>query len=335
MFNIFSVGKKLTHYYVDVIDPQLLQIQHAFKTIIILALSVAYVLILKPQQPLWLIIVGVFVMQAFLGDSLRYRIYRLLIISFISVVGVFLFTLLNKFFWAYLLCLAMAGYITFYIRQYGLTITITSTFTLFLFILTNGKDGSLLLALERLESSSISALFAIIVALIIFPYRPKKLLFKTLDSNVVMLKKYLDGVFLDFLWGQEGNIQSLHYKNRVNTRLKQARSLLLIYPVEEFRLRFERQFILFSQIVALKNVFSNPSHSKIFFSLFQEIRGVKENIVLMFEQLGTVELNTTIAKLEHKLEEINKLAPSCEDVASFFFIVNQIINTFKKRAVGG
>ncbi len=321
-----SVRRSIRHlinYYIDNLDPQLLMLTHAIKSTLVGLLCMLVYFVWHLPQPLWLILTGVFVIQAYRGDRLLHRVLGVLLVAVLSVLGVGFFSWLGQWFWGYLVALMMVTFIGFYLRQYGMSVTFASMFCLALFLFAGGMPATSQECWQRVISAGIGATIAVVVAVVVFPYRPRVLLKHTLDSNLTLIREYIDSLFTETLLGKKDYQQTLFFKARVNERLRHARILVSLYPNKVSLDRVRRQLVIFGQLVALHNLFFIPRNSTAFFGLYDKLGQVRDCLLKIIE-LQESDRQQALLHFDQFLVTFNQKAEEHEDVASLFFYLKSI-----------
>jgi hypothetical protein len=313
--------------YMDDHDPQALMLKHAVKTLVVGILSIVMFLLLRWPNGIWMILGSVFLMQTFVGDVLRHRFYSLLLSSLIVLLGLFVMTLAGSHVVCSSIILFVLTFVAFYVRKYGLAMMITSLFVLVTLVIAGGMHGNIVDAWQRVQACLLGVVLTFIVAYAVFPYKPKTVLTNLLDRDVLLLAKYMNSVFSDFLCGHADNNPSELHKASVIRALKQTRVLVHAYPNDFQRERVARQLTLFSQTVALNNLFVEAMHHKSFVSLADQIDAFRcklfHALTYFKQEMFSVKLN----ELQETLTTFQQSVGADEVTSSFIFIMTKIIDT--------
>ncbi len=319
--------------HIEKVDPFNLQFKLAAKTTISCSgLFLAAIFLKLPYaQIVWLLLANLFVMMMYLGDSVKQRIMTQIIGTLISIVIVYIGSLVGAFFVLYLLLMLAGAFITFYLLKYGLPIFVPALLILILLLFSLGIPAANISGANlRVFDIFIGSAWAILVANLIWPYRPRKLLQKYSQKTFRDIAAYLRFVVNDSVRGNIQRIKRYQLKSDIIQSLAEYRKLIEIYGTEVTLNRFRRQSRIFMQIAALSDVFIKPN-SEYTLDILTEFMGafnaVEHNICVGIVKADLAEIFAQFEPLKKYITDSHYESLVVKDIKCIALLLEELHGT--------
>ena len=319
--------------HIEKVDPFNLQFKQAAKTSISCSLLLLAAIILKLPyaQIVWLLLVNLFVMMMYLGDSVKQRILTQIIGTIVSIAIVYIGSLVGAFFVLYLVLMLIGAFVTFYLLQYGLPLFVPALLILILLLFSLGIPvANIHGANQRVLDIFIGSVWAILVANLIWPYRPRQLLRKYSQKTFRDIAAYLRFVVNDSVRGNIQRIKRYQLKSDIIQNLANYRKLIKIYGTEATLNRFRRQSRIFMQIAALSDVFIKPN-SECTLDILTEFMGafnaVEHNICVGIVKADLADIFVQFEPLKKYLTDAHYESLVVKDIKCMTLLLEELHET--------
>lgn len=249
--------------YLEPFDPYGLLLQKSLKVSISVSVCAFFVVVIlkKPQDiATWPILASLFVSQMYLGETIKQRIFTQVIGAIIGAIAVFVASWFSQYFLIYLSIMMFCTLIAFYFLRYGLDKFLPALFIVLLVLFAGGqKTIEFTIVWHRVIGFVLGALWAIIIANIIYPYNPKKILERSIKLTFEKLGFYLTVVINNSLRGNFQRVQIFELKNYILETLQDSRKIAAKHGNEWQKNILLMQTRMFAELVALGDLLTKPN----------------------------------------------------------------------------
>lgn len=332
---MFSTFSYLKFKYFDIADPGHLNLNSGIYTSFVSIVGILLFLNLPLVQGVWILVSAVLLAFTFRGLTLTTRYLYLSLSSLATMLLVFLSTLIGVTLGWYTLFLFVLVYLTYQLQRKGLEAMLCAFMVLAMSFVAGCIPGDLQVAFHRFIGVVIGALVALVCALLLWPYRPRKVLLR-LDALLTLhIHYYFNWVFTEFVCGNSYDRHLSSMRREIFSHLRQARTLLLCYPDQQVEARINLKSDIFGQIVVLARFLFEPEQQQNFTEVSAELNQFRYFLESMSVSRVVSEYTKTYQSLLVYAEKVKTEKQGNHDVQSICFIIERIAELMMQGKANG